>query len=89
MNKLDVVRTEKFDENEIAYFHQRRLDYIANKINLSKILKQKNPYLFRAKNILTAQELLQGFLDAFLQSQEETIFGDFMESLAIFVCSEV
>ena len=89
MNKLDVVRTEKFVENEIAYFHQRRLDYIANKINLSKILKQKNPYLFRAKNILTAQGLLQGFLDAFLQSQEETIFGDFMESLAIFVCNEV
>ena len=47
MNKLDVVRTEKFVENEITCFHQRRLDYIENKINLSKILKQKNPYLFR------------------------------------------
>jgi hypothetical protein len=27
--------------------------------------------------------------DAFLQSQEETLFGDFMEDLAIFVCNEV
>lgn len=51
-------------------------------------MKQKNPYLFRAKNVLTAQDLIKGFLDAFLQSQEETLFGDFIEGLAIFVCDK-
>ncbi len=60
-----------------------------NKVDLLKILKQKNPYLFRAKNVLTAQDLIKGFLDAFLQSQEETLFGDFIEDLAIFVCNKV
>lgn len=88
-NKLSITKLEKFVEEEISFFHQRRLEYVEKGVNLSKILKQKNPYLFRAKNILTAQELIQGFLDAFLQSQEETIFGDFMENLAIFVCNEV
>ncbi len=38
---------------------------------------------------MTAQDLIKGFLDAFLQSQEETLFGDFMEGLAIFVCDKV
>lgn len=45
--------------------------------------------MFRAKNILTAQDLIKGILDAFLQSQEETLFGEFIEGLAIFVCSQV
>lgn len=89
MKALDIEKINNFVELEISNFHQKRLEYIEERINLSKILKQKNPYLFKAKNILTAQELLQGFLDAFLQSQEETIFGEFMERLAIFICSEV
>lgn len=75
-------------EKHISIFHQRRLDYVQNKIDLLKILKQKNPYLFKAKNVLTAQDLVRGFLDAFLQSQEETLFGDFIEGLAIFVCDK-
>jgi hypothetical protein len=62
---------------------------VHNKVDLFKILKQKNPYLFKAKNVLTAQDLIKGFLDAFLQSQEETLFGDFIEGLAIFVCDKV
>lgn len=52
-------------------------------------MKRKNPYLFKAKNIQTAEELVRYTLDAFLSSQEETIFGDLMEGLAIFVCKKV
>ncbi len=51
---------------------------------MSKLLK-KNPYLFKAKNILTAGELITGLLDAFLSSSEEKIFGDFLEELAVFI----
>lgn len=32
---------------------------------------------------------MKNILDAFLISQEETIFGDFLEKLAIFVCEKV
>jgi len=89
MKKLDLKQIYDYVESHISVFHQKRLDYVKNKVNLLKILKQKNPYLFKAKNILTAQDLIKGFLDAFLQSQEETLFGDFIEGLAIFVCDKV
>ena len=89
MKKFNLQEIYKYAEKHISIFHQRRLDYVQNKVDLFKILKQKNPYLFRAKNVLTAQDLIKGFLDAFLQSQEETLFGDFIEGLAIFVCDKV
>lgn len=89
MKKFNFQEVYEYVEKHISIFHQRRLDYVRNKIDLFKILKQKNPYLFRAKNVLTAQDLIKGFLDAFLQSQEETLFGDFIEGLAIFVCDKV
>lgn len=89
MKKLDLKQIYNYVESHISIFHKKRLDYVKNKVDLLKILKQKNPYLFKAKNILTAQDLIKGFLDAFLQSQEETLFGDFIEGLALFVCGKV
>src|SRR4030066_1817442 len=89
MKKPNLEQIYRYVENHISIFHQRRLDYVQNKVDLLKILKQKNPYLFRAKNVLTAQDLIKGFLDAFLQSQEETLFGQFIEGLAIYVCDKV
>jgi len=53
------------------------------------VVKQKNPYLFKAKNIITAQDFVKTILDARLSSQEETIFGGFLEGLAIFISSQV
>ena len=52
-------------------------------------LKRKNPYLFKAKNINTAQDFVKTILEAHLSSQEETIFGGFLEGLAIFICEQV
>ena len=53
------------------------------------VVKRKNPYLFKAKNINAASEFVKTILDAFLSSQEEGIFGDFLEELAIFICGQV
>ncbi|OGF22364.1 cytosolic protein [Candidatus Falkowbacteria bacterium RBG_13_39_14] len=89
MKKIDSGHIYEYVERHISVFHQKRLDCVQNKIDLLKILKQKNPYLFKAKNVLTAQDLIKGFLDSFLSSQEETFFGDFIEGLAIFVCDNV
>jgi hypothetical protein len=46
---------------------------------------KKNPYLFKAKNITVAGDLVTDILDAFLSSSEEKLFGDFLEELAIFI----
>lgn len=51
------------------------------------MLARKNPYLFKAKHVESAGMLVRQILDAHLSSQEETIFGDFLEMLAIHVCS--
>ena len=72
----------------IQVFHQKRLDSL-QKLKLPNIVRRKNPYLFKAKDINTAQDFVTFILDAHLSSQEETIFGGFLEELAIFICSQV
>jgi len=62
MKKINLQQIYEYVEKHISIFHQRKLDYVQNKVDLFRILKQKNPYLFKAKNILTAQDLIKGFL---------------------------
>lgn len=88
MSSLDWVALTAFAEERIAAFHRKRLDNLAA-LKLKTILKRKNPYLFKAKNLLTASDLVKTLLEAHLSSQEETIFGDFLEELAIYINSQV
>lgn len=87
MPKLNLKDITGYVEQNIDNFHVKRLEKL-QKLNFKEILKRKNPYLFRAKNILTAQDLVKSLLDAYLQSQEETLFGEFLEGVAIFVCQK-
>jgi len=83
MNPLDPGKVEEFVNHNIVEFHHRRVLSLEG-LMLEKLLT-KNPYLFRAKNILTAADLISGLLEAFLSSSEEKLFGDFLEDLAIFI----
>lgn len=74
-----------FINEHISEFHENRLRAL-DTLKLEKVLKRKNPYLFKAKNIQTSGEYVKTIVDAFLSSQEETIFGEFLEKLAIYVC---
>lgn len=88
MNPLNLNDVSYYIQENIGTFHAKRLQSL-EKLKLERILKRKNPYLFKAKNVLTAQDLVKTFLDAHLSSQEETIFGDFLELLAIFINHKV
>jgi len=88
MKPLALNEVQTFVAENIGAFHARRLERL-QALKLKQILKRKNPYLFRAKNIYTAQTLVMELLDAHLSSQEETIFGQFLEELAVFVCQRV
>ncbi|MGC1375072.1 MAG: PmeII family type II restriction endonuclease [Anaerolineales bacterium] len=88
MKSLNLDDVVGFVETNIGDFHKRRLENF-EALKLKKILGRKNPYLFKAKNILTGPELVKTLLDAHLSSQEETIFGEFLEKLALFVCGTV
>ncbi len=87
-NLLKIEDITNYVEQNIDKFHAKRLEKLEN-LNFVKVLKRKNPYLYKAKNILYAQDFVKNLLDAFLQSQEETLFGDFIEGVAIFVCKKV
>ena len=89
MKKLNYGKLNTFIASDVIKpFYEVRINRLKS-AKLSEISKRKNPYLFKAKNIETAGDLAKGILDAFLSSQEETIFGDLMENLAIHVCHEV
>lgn len=87
MKKLQIDEITDFVKKNIQTFHENRLKTL-EKSSLKELLKKKNPYLFKAKDIVTAQELVTSFLEARLSASEEKIFGDFLEDLAIFVAEK-
>ncbi|MDD5127056.1 MAG: PmeII family type II restriction endonuclease [Dehalococcoidales bacterium] len=88
MNSIKIEDVTKYVEQNIGSFHKARLDSLKT-LKFDKILRRKNPYLFKAKNVLLAQDFVQILLDAYLSSQEETIFGVFLEGLARFINQKV
>jgi len=53
MRKLDMLEVQKYAEEHIALFHKQRLDFVNEKLDLDKLLKHKDPYLFRSKKQYT------------------------------------
>ncbi|MBL8123855.1 MAG: cytosolic protein [Blastocatellia bacterium] len=88
MNELIIKDVTDYVEANIGTFHQKRLQSLDG-LKLRNIINRKNPYLFKAKNVLTSEEIIKGILDAQISSSEETIFGDWLEGLAIFINEKV
>jgi len=87
MNKINLVEITDFVDKNIGSFHHAKLKNI-KELQFEKLLRRKNPYLFKAKNIRTSEEFIKNIVDAYLSSQEETMFGNFLESLAQFICKK-
>lgn len=75
-------------KNVITPFYEKRQSKI-EKLTLDHVLQRKNPYLFKAKNVELAQDIVKGIVDAHLISQEETMFGNLLEGFAIFVSEKL
>jgi hypothetical protein len=67
-------------EYVITPFYNIRLKGL-NSLSLAELIK--------AKNIELAQDLVKSIVDAFLSSQEETMFGNLLEGFAIYVSSRL
>lgn len=88
---MEIITTDvicSYVNDHIGEFHQSRIESLSN-LKLLDILKRKNPYLFKAKNVLTSDEIIRGIVDAHISSSEEGIFGDWLENLAIFINGRV
>ena len=88
MEKLNLNDVSNYVEENIGTFHQKRIQSL-DSLKLSKVLSRKNPYLFKAKYVLTADQIIRGIVDAHISSSEEGIFGDWLEGLAIFINGKV
>lgn len=88
MKKLLYNDINNYVKDNIHTFHDKRITSI-DSLKLSKVLKRKNPYLFKAKNVQTSEQIVKSLVDAHISSNEETIFGDWLEGLAIFVNNKV
>ena len=88
MEKLNLKDVCRYVEANIGTFHKKRIQSL-DKLKLSQVLKRKNPYLFKAKYVLTAEQIVKGLVDAHISSNEETIFGDWLEGFAIFINEKV
>ncbi len=88
MDEPQIEKIRQFIANNIDEFHQSRLDKLKN-LQLGKVLKRRNPYLYKTKNLEVAHDFVKILFDDFLSQQERTIFGHFLEELAIFVGKEI
>jgi hypothetical protein len=75
-------------EENIAQFHKQRIEKIKT-LKLKQVLKKKNPYLFKAKYMMTSGDIVKQLIEAYISSSEETMFGDWLEGLAIFINEKV
>ena len=88
MKKINLKDVSQYVKDNISIFHQKRISGL-DTLSLSKVLRRKNPYLFKAKHVLTAEQIVKGLVDAHISSNEETVFGDWLEGLAIFINGKV
>jgi hypothetical protein len=87
MSELNLDELRQYVNTHIDNFHQAKIRSIEN-MNLTGLLKRKNPYLFKAKNILLAQDFVLNLLNAHISSSEEELFGNFLEGVAKFIATK-
>ena len=87
MGQLKISELNNFVNKNISMFHNSKLEKL-KEVKLKELLKKKNPYLFKAKNISVAGDLVKGILDASLSSSEDALLGKFLEELAVFISSK-
>ena len=84
MPALDLNEVAAFVSTNITRFHEKKLRLIQD-VDLETVLERENPYLYRAKRLYVASDLVRELLDATLSSSEEQLFGNFLEDLAVFI----
>jgi len=88
MNNLSINDVIEYVEQNISVFHEKRIAKIGD-LKLKEILQKKNPYLFKAKQLQSARSIVTELVNAHISSSEESMFGDWLEGLALFINQKV
>lgn len=83
-----ILEVKDYVAEHIGEFHAAKISRL-DKLKLKVILSSKNPYLYKAKHQESAHEIVKGILDSYISSSEESMFGDWLEGLAIFIAEKV
>lgn len=59
-----ITDVQQYVEENIGNFHQKRIASLS-RLKLTTVLIKKNPYLFRAKSLLTSERIVRALTDAF------------------------
>lgn len=86
---MDLIpQIELYVRENIEAFHNSRIEKLKG-MKLKQLLKRKNPYLYKAKDLNTPGAIVESLATAFMSSAEETLFGDWLEQLAIHIAQIV
>jgi len=88
MNRQLVGIITQYVKEHIGEFHDNRIAKLKT-VNLKELLSRKNPYMFKAKYVVTAGDMVKSLTSATMSSAEESIFGNWMEGLAKYVAKTV
>jgi hypothetical protein len=88
MDNLRINDVIEYVGQNISVFHEKRISKIGE-LKLHEILQKKNPYLFKAKYLQTADAIIKELVNAYISSSEESMFGDWLEGLALFINQKV
>ncbi len=83
--KMTTEKVETAVASCLDDFYRRRIAKLST-LKLKATLRRKNPYLFRATGVESANDLIDEIMKAYMSSSDEGIFGDaFFEPLALLV----
>ena len=79
---------EEYVDNTISILQKKRLDFLLT-ISYADFFDNQNPYLLFIQQTKTIGQIIQYWIDMEIYNNEETIFGDWLEGLAIFINEKV
>ncbi len=79
---MDKQTVHNIIEDALQYFYKKRIQKLSE-IDIFPILQRKNPYMFRAFGTSDAHAYILDLLGATQSSSDETLFGEFFETVAL------
>ncbi len=87
--QMTTTQIEEVIKSCLDKFYERRIATL-NKLDPYEVFSRKNPYLYRAIGVNKGDDIIDGILQAYISSSDETIFGSvFIEAVAIIVSGSV